>query len=99
MLGDRLATSLGPVGVANLRYGWPRHCRANAAQVPIRQGRFVIVSDRLIDRCHQLGEQVHGWTIDDPAEMHRLLDLGSDGIMTDRPAVLRQVFEERGVWR
>jgi glycerophosphoryl diester phosphodiesterase len=37
------------------------------------------------------------WTIDDPAEMVRLLDLGVDGIMTDRPRVLRDVFAERGL--
>ena len=38
------------------------------------------------------------WTIDDADEMHALLDIGVDGIMTDRPAVLREVFEARGIW-
>jgi glycerophosphoryl diester phosphodiesterase len=41
---------------------------------------------------------VHVWTIDDEKEMHRLLDLGVDGIMTDRPAVLRAVMESRRQW-
>jgi glycerophosphoryl diester phosphodiesterase len=38
------------------------------------------------------------WTIDEAAEMERLLDLGVDGIMTDRPGVLREVLERRGQW-
>jgi glycerophosphoryl diester phosphodiesterase len=42
---------------------------------------------------------VHVWTIDERAEMERLLDLGVDGIMTDRPAVLKAVLEARGRWR
>jgi glycerophosphoryl diester phosphodiesterase len=42
--------------------------------------------------------QVHVWTIDDEAEMHRLVDLGVDGIMTDHPTLLKQVLESRGLW-
>jgi glycerophosphoryl diester phosphodiesterase len=38
------------------------------------------------------------WTIDAAAEMHRLLDLDVDGIMTDRPAVLKDVLQQRGRW-
>ena len=41
---------------------------------------------------------MHVWTIDDAAEMHRLLEMGVDGIMTDRPSVLRQVMIDRGHW-
>jgi glycerophosphoryl diester phosphodiesterase len=72
--------------------------RALAAQVPVRQGRVVVVTKRFVRWAHRRGIPVHVWTIDDPAEMHRLLDLGVDGIITDRPTVLKEVFVERGLW-
>jgi glycerophosphoryl diester phosphodiesterase len=57
-----------------------------------------VVDARFIAHAHRLGMQVHVWTIDDPAVMHDLLDLGVDGIMTDRIDVLRAVLTERGHW-
>ena len=67
-------------------------------QVPVRQHGVLIVTRQFIRRAHARGLAVHVWTVDDPAEMRRLLDLGVDGIMTDRPAVLREVLLERGQW-
>ena len=98
-LGDRLCTALSPGGVIALRFGRPRRPAANAAQVPVQQGPITVVNERFVRRAHALGIKVHVWTIDEPAEMHRLLDLGVDGIMTDKPQVLRGVFEQRGAWR
>jgi glycerophosphoryl diester phosphodiesterase len=98
-LGPDLCTSLGPVGVARLRFGKPTRVEAKAAQVPVRQGPLTVVDESFVAKAHERGIHVHVWTIDDAVEMRRLLDLGVDGIMTDRPAVLREVFEERGVWR
>ncbi len=57
-----------------------------------------VVTERFVRRAHRRGIEVHVWTIDDADEMERLLDLGVDGIMTDRPAVLREVLERRGQW-
>jgi glycerophosphoryl diester phosphodiesterase len=98
-LGDGLCTALGPIGVASLRFGRPRAARAMAAQVPVGQGRLVVTDATFVERAHRLGMQVHVWTIDDAAEMNRLLDMGVDGLMTDRPTVLREVLEQRRQWR
>ncbi len=99
LLGDDLCTALAPVGVAALRFGRPRRASADAAQVPVKQGPLTVVDKTFVAKAHALGIKVHVWTIDEPVEMHRLLDLGVDGIMTDTPLVLKDVFETRGIWR
>lgn len=97
-LGERLLTSMGPSEVAALKLrGRPRG-PSRVAQVPVRQRRVVVADARFVRRAHAAGVVVHVWTIDDVAEMERLLDLGVDGIMTDRPAALRGVLEARGAW-
>jgi len=98
ILGPGLCTSSGPGAVAALRYGRPRRASSHAVQVPVRYGRLQVINAPFVDRAHALGMAVHVWIVDDPAEMHRLLDMGVDGLMTDRPAVLREVFEQRGLW-
>jgi glycerophosphoryl diester phosphodiesterase len=56
------------------------------------------VDERFVAAAHARGLQVHVWTVDTPEEATALLDLGVDGIMTDRPAMLREVLEKRGQW-
>ena len=66
--------------------------------MPLRLGRMPIHSERVIARAHDLGIRVVVWTVDDPATMRTLLDAGVDGIITDRPDVLREVLVSRGEW-
>lgn len=63
-----------------------------AAQVPPRQGPIHMDRAAFIAKCHSLGLRVDFWTVDDPAEARRLLELGADGIMTNDPATIRPVF-------
>jgi glycerophosphoryl diester phosphodiesterase len=97
-LGPGVCTSLGPAQIAALRFLGRTAGGGAAAQVPVKQGRVTLVDERFVIGAHRRGLQVHVWTIDDDDEMRRLLDLGVDGIMTDRPAVLRDVLVERGEW-
>jgi glycerophosphoryl diester phosphodiesterase len=62
------------------------------AQVPTRVGRIPLARLRFIEKCHALGIRVDFWTIDDPAEAQRLLELGADGVMTDDPRPVAEVF-------
>ncbi|WP_295818789.1 glycerophosphodiester phosphodiesterase [uncultured Deinococcus sp.] len=63
-----------------------------AAQVPVRAGGIEVVTPGFIRAMHARGVAVQVWTINDPAEMRRLIDLGVDGIFTDRPDVLKEVL-------
>ncbi len=97
-LGSGVCTGLGPAQIAALRFLGRIAGGGAAAQVPVRQGRVTLVDERFVTGAHRRGIQVHVWTIDDADEMRRLLDIGVDGLMTDRPAVLRDVLVERGEW-
>jgi len=70
----------------------------DAVQVPVRQKGFEIVSAAFVEAVHRAGAQVHVWTIDDAAQIEALLDLGVDGIITDRADVLKDVLVRRGSW-
>lgn len=70
----------------------------DALQVPVRYRGIPVVTPGFVRRAHGLGLHVHVWTINDPAEMHRLLDLGVDGIVSDRADLLKEVLESRGAW-
>lgn len=68
------------------------------AQLPVRFAGLPVVDATSLRAAHDAGLEVHVWTVDRASEMHRLLDLGVDGLMTDRPDLLREVLAVRGAW-
>ena len=66
-----------------------------AAMVPVRKGPVRIVTRGFVRRMHVQGKGVFVWTVNRPDEMRTLLDMGVDGLISDYPAVLRRVVEER----
>ena len=104
-LGPGVCTSLGPwastrLWAAAIPPGWPELIPNGipCAQLPPRAGLLPVVTGALVRAAHRAGVVVHAWTVDEPAEMHRLLDLGVDGLISDRPRVLRDVLLSRGQW-
>jgi glycerophosphoryl diester phosphodiesterase len=103
--GEGVLTSMGTRAIAWLwaagrlpRFVAARRGYQRIAQVPARQGRLTVVDKRLIAAARRRGIEVHVWTIDEPDQMNELIDLGVDGLMTDRPGVLRDVLRSRGLW-
>jgi glycerophosphoryl diester phosphodiesterase len=80
---------------------WLYHPTVDCFQIPTDQnvGPFNIRLDqkRLIDRAHKDGIKVHYWTVNDAETMRRLIAIGADGIITDRPDVAVQVLKEAGL--
>ena len=106
-LSRPVATSAGTTEVAGFLAGArlrvPAIARAalrrvDALQVPVEQRGLTVVDARTVAAAHAAGRHVHVWTVNDPATMHRLLDLGVDGIVTDRADLLRDVLTAHGLW-
>lgn len=66
-----------------------------ALQIPAEFGGQPLITPELVQHAHTHGVQVHAWTINEPDEMTRLLDLGVDGLVTDFPARMRDLLERR----
>lgn len=110
--GSRLCTSMAQGAAFGLRSrAWLdalpaplRHLPAppspgDLAQLPRRFGPLTVVDAALLRAAHDSGREVHVWTVDTPAEMTALLDLGADGLLSDRPDLLRDVLHARGAWQ
>ena len=69
----------------------------NALQIPEEYGGMPILTPVLLDAANRLGVEVHIWTVDEEADMRRLLEMGVDGIMTNYPERLTKVVREMGL--
>lgn len=106
LLGPRTASAASSAGIALNRFGpWLTTALDSPApvlQMPIDRRVFgrdlQILTDRLVSTVHRHGKQVHIWTVDDEATIERLLDVGVDGIFTDRPDTLKTVLQRHGRW-
>lgn len=107
LLGPHVASSPGRRGVSRWRFAsllpgrlgdqWarPPNPHAVAFQVPVAAGPLTVVTRHSVEVAHRLGLQVHVWTVNEAPQMHELLDVGVDGLITDRSDTLQQVLRER----
>lgn len=108
LLSKRVASSAGTVVFlalvaaktpATRAYAWRMLHDSDCLQLPPRLGRLPVITPGLVRTLHASGRQVHAWTVDDPVTMHALLDIGVDGLITDRSDLLRDVLIARNEWR
>lgn len=101
----QVSTSLGATEVRDLVFAHKTGRAPNlpsnviAVQAPEKAYGLKFVNRSFIDFVHDLGLDIHIWTVDSAPDMHRLYDNGIDAVMTDQPSVLKAVLVERGHWR
>jgi len=95
-VGPRAAAARRPRTAVGRR--GPLAERLAGADVRCVQVPAPVATPGFIGRAHQLGLQVHVWTVNDRPTMEGLLNLGADGIMTDETVTLREVLVGRGQW-
>lgn len=102
----RARTSLGVSDVAGLmvsaetgfglprtRWSWSQdRSRTDAVQVPVAYHGVPVVTERFVAASHRAGLEVHVWTVDDPAEMRRLVAMHVDAVVTDVPTLAMEVL-------
>ena len=95
-LYPEICLSMGPFEVMKLllaSFGLYRNkVPGNCLQIPIYQYGIKLVTKRFINYIHSIGLKIHVWTINDEDTMQKLIDLGVDGIITDRPKALKDLL-------
>ena len=95
LTGDRVATSTSPQeiieAVVHASTGTKLSGPAAALQIPVTWYGVPLVTRRLVEAAHAGGRLVHVWTVNRRIDMEQLLELGVDGLITDRPDLLRDL--------
>ncbi|HJM27852.1 MAG: glycerophosphodiester phosphodiesterase [Acidimicrobiales bacterium] len=102
-LGEDLCTGMGPTGISKIQLGRfigkHRLPVGDCVQVPMKIKGIPLITPKFVQRVHRLGKVIHAWTINDPENISQLLDYGVDGIMTDKPETLKEIYQQRGIWK
>ena len=95
-LYPEICLSMGPYEVMKLllaSFGlYRKKVPGNCLQIPIYKYGIKLVTKRFINYIHSIGLKIHVWTINDEDTMQKLIDLGVDGIITDRPKTLKDLL-------
>lgn len=70
---------------------------AHAIGADIISPYYTEISKQDVDEAHSLGMKVVPWTVNNEKDMNMLLDMGVDGIISDKPWLLKQVLEKRNI--
>lgn len=70
--------------------------KVDSVEMPIKASGINLMDASLVNAAKKRGMDVHYWTINDPDTMEQLIDLGADGIITDRPDLLIELLQEKG---
>jgi glycerophosphoryl diester phosphodiesterase len=105
-IGPRVASAASSAGIAVNRFApwltWALNSPAPVLQLPIsypfRGRRLQVLTPNLVRAVHRAGKRVQIWTVDDSETMTRLLELGVDGMFTDRIDILKDVLVRHGLW-
>jgi glycerophosphoryl diester phosphodiesterase len=99
LLQNRAASSTGMYETALFwaysRIGKSYPLQADALQVPVHWGGATIVDEKFLKAAHSQGLQVHTWTIDEPGLMRHLIEMGVDGIITNRIDLLNRALNNK----
>ena len=100
-LAPRVATSAATQETTNFYFSMLEGASvvppASALQVPMTYGEIRVVDERFVASAHAAGLAVHVWTLNDEAEIDEALDLGVDGIISDRPRLTSALVATRGL--